>query len=129
MIRVQKKLRDQVIFASEKRIARLMKEFGLFVSKPKYQAEHKKPIPNPYFRNRLDQQYDQTAPNLVWVSDITYVKVGEKYYYVCVVLDLFSRMVLSYLLFLNEIDRPTFFFTATKGHSTHLSFSGRSCEI
>ena len=93
---MQKKLRDQGIFASEKRIARLMKELGLFVSKPKYQAEHKKPIPNPYFRNRLDQQYDQTAPNLVWVSDITYVKVGEKYYYVCVVLDLFSRMVLSY---------------------------------
>ncbi len=93
---MQKKLRDQGIFASEKRIARLMKELGLFVSKPKYQADHLKPIPNPYFRNRLNQQYDQSAPNLVWVSDITYVKVGETYYYVCVIFDLFSRMVLSY---------------------------------
>ena len=30
------------------------------------------------------------------MSDITYVKVGEQYYYVCVILDLFSRRVLSY---------------------------------
>ena len=42
------------------------------------------------------RQFEQTAPNLVWVSDITFVKVGKQYYFVCVVLDLFSRMVLSY---------------------------------
>ncbi|MBQ1834116.1 MAG: DDE-type integrase/transposase/recombinase, partial [Oscillospiraceae bacterium] len=59
-------------------------------------GHHLKSIHNPYFRNRLDQQYDQTAPNPVWVSDITYVKVGERYYFVCVILDLFSRLVLSY---------------------------------
>lgn len=93
---MQKKLRDIGIFVSEKRIARIMKELGLSVSKPQYRADHLKPIPNPYFKNRLNRRFDQSAPNLVWVSDITYVKVGEQYYYVCVILDLFSRMVLAY---------------------------------
>ena len=93
---LQKKLRDIGIIASEKRISRIMKESGLFVSKPRYQAEHLKPIPNPHYRNHLNRQFDQTAPNLVWVSDVTYVKVGAQYYFVCVVLDLFSRRVLAY---------------------------------
>lgn len=81
---------------SEKRIASLMKEMGLVVSKPAYKAEHQKPLPRAYFKNLLTRQFDQAEPNLVWVSDITYVKVGEQYHYVCVILDLFSRRVLSY---------------------------------
>lgn len=93
---MQKKLRDIGVFVSEKRIARIMKELGLSVLTPQYRADHLKPIPNPYFKNRLNRQFDQAAPNLVWVSDITYVKVSEQYYYICVILDLFSRMVLAY---------------------------------
>lgn len=73
-----------------------MKEMGLEVEKPKYLSEHKKPLPRVYYRNYLWQQFDQSSPNQVWVSDITYVKVGKAYYYVCVVMDLFSRMIISY---------------------------------
>ena len=73
-----------------------MKEMGLEVEKPKYLAEHKKSVPRYYFKNYLNQEFEQDAPNKVWVSDITYVKVGEQYYYICVILDLFSRMALSY---------------------------------
>ena len=48
--------------------------------------------------NHLQQQFSQDAPNLVWVSDITYLKVGGKWYYLCVVIDLFSRKVISWHL-------------------------------
>lgn len=69
---------------------------GLEVEKPKYLAEHKKSVPRYYFKNHLKQEFEQDAPNKVWASDITYVKVGEQYYYICVILDLFSRMAISY---------------------------------
>ena len=93
---IHHKLSDMGYHVSEKRIARLMKEMGLEVAKPTYKAIHQKPLPRTYFKNLLTRQFDQAEPNLVWVSDITYVKVGEQYYYVCVILDLFSRRVLSY---------------------------------
>ncbi len=48
------------------------------------------------FQKFVSTQFDQPQPNLIWVSDITYIKVLDQYYYICVVLDLFSRRILSY---------------------------------
>ena len=36
------------------------------------------------------------APNQIWVSDITQFMVKGIYYYICVVIDLFSRKVIAY---------------------------------
>lgn len=93
---IQYKLKEKGYQVSEKRVARLMKEMGLEVEKPKYMAEHKKPIPRYYFKNRLGREFEQDSPNKVWVSDITYVKVEDQYYYICIILDLFSRKAISY---------------------------------
>lgn len=89
-------LLEKGIHFSEKRVARLMGEMGLQVERPQYMAEHLKPIPRSYFKDQLRQDFSQKAPNLVWVSDITYIKVGNQYCYLCVVIDLFSRSVLAY---------------------------------
>lgn len=48
--------------------------------------------------NHLQQRFSQDAPNLVWVSDITYLKADRKWYYLCVIIDLFSRKVVSWHL-------------------------------
>lgn len=93
---IQHKLAEMGYQVSEKRITRLMKEMGLEVAKPTYKAEHQKPLPRSYFKNLLSRHFDQPKPNLIWVSDITYVKVGQQYYYICAVLDLFSRKILFY---------------------------------
>ena len=93
---IHHKLAELGYKVSEKRIVRLMKEMGLSVAKPCYKAEHQKSLPRAYFRNLLARQFDQPQPNLIWVSDITYIKVLDQYYYICVVLDLFSRRILSY---------------------------------
>lgn len=53
--------------------------------------------------NKLKQNFTTDKPNLVWVSDITYVKVNGSFYYVCVIIDLFSRKVISYSVS-NKID-------------------------
>ncbi|WP_407654226.1 DDE-type integrase/transposase/recombinase [Anaerococcus porci] len=34
-------------------------------------------------------------PNCVWVLDITYLKVNGRHAYLCVIIDLFSRSVVS----------------------------------
>ena len=46
--------------------------------------------------NHLRQQFSQSSPNLVWVSDFTYIKAGGKWYYLCVIIDLFSRKVIAW---------------------------------
>lgn len=45
--------------------------------------------------NLLAQQFDQKAPNLVWVCDFTYVRVGKRFYYICAILDLYARKVIA----------------------------------
>ena len=100
---IHHKLSDMGYHVSEKRIARIMKELGLEVARPVYKVEHQKPLPRTYFKNLLSRQFDQPKPNVIWVSDITYIKVGNQYYYICVILDLFSRKILSYSIS-NTID-------------------------
>lgn len=102
---IQQKLREMGYQVSEYRISRLMKEMGLKVARPQYMAAHLKSLPREQFKDLLQQEFHQIAPNLVWVTDITYIKVTNQYYYVCVVIDLFSRMVLSYSIS-NKADTP-----------------------
>lgn len=63
--------------------------------KPKYQAAHPENGP---CCNHLQQNFNPKAPNLVWVSDITYLKAGGKWYYLCIIMDLFSRKVIAWQL-------------------------------
>ena len=46
--------------------------------------------------NLLQKKFEQAAPDIVWVSDITYIRAGGKFYYLCVIIDLFSRKVIAY---------------------------------
>ena len=47
-------------------------------------------------KNLLEQRFNPDSPNRIWVSDITYIRVGRKFCYVCVVIDLFARKVIAY---------------------------------
>ena len=46
--------------------------------------------------NLLDRKFRVTAPNRVWVSDITYIPTAEGFLYLAVVLDLHSRQVVGW---------------------------------
>ena len=48
--------------------------------------------------NHLKQNFNPPAPNQVWVSDITYIRVNGRFYYLCVVIDLFARKIVAYRL-------------------------------
>ena len=40
--------------------------------------------------------YELTGINQVWVSDITYYRIGEKFYYLTFILDLYSRFIVGH---------------------------------
>lgn len=61
--------------------------------KPKGHSQH---LDGENCPNHLQQQFRQKAPNLVWASDITYLKAGGKWHYLCIVMDLFSRKVIAW---------------------------------
>lgn len=46
--------------------------------------------------NTLGRQFDVSAPNTVWVTDITYIKTYEGFAYLAVVIDLYSRRVVGW---------------------------------
>ena len=70
-----------------------MRDMGLISirqdAKDLYDKEQRK------FKNYLNQQFTATRPNEVWVSDVTCFRLHNKNYYICVVLDLFSRMAIG----------------------------------
>ena len=85
---------------SENRVAKIMKNIGLSAQiKRKFRvlttnSSHSYPI-SP---NLLNQDFHVSEPNKAWVSDITYVKSAKGWLYLCVILDLFSRKVVSWSL-------------------------------
>lgn len=89
-------LSTQGIPVSPKYVRDLMQEVGLqsiaCYSKRDYQKEKRLAKK----QNVLQRQFKADEPNRVWVSDVTCFKINDKYLYVCVILDLFSRKVVAY---------------------------------
>ena len=51
---------------------------------------------NDHYNNLLNRKFNPNLPNQIWVSDITYIRVGNKWCCLCVIIDLFSRKILSW---------------------------------
>ena len=79
------------------RVARLMRRAGLR-GVPQRRRWRTKPSGTPPAgtRNHLERDFTATAPNTKWVTDITYVRTAEHWLYVCVVLDLYSGLVVGW---------------------------------
>ena len=109
--RIRIKLREKGFVTSEKRINRLMKEMSLNTIGPKPMLNSANDRQYKYYPNKLKGKFLTDAPNKVWVSDITYIKVEEGFVYLCVVIDLYSRKVIAYKVSKNinpELVRKTF---------------------
>lgn len=82
---------------SRRRIGRFMSELGI---KSRYAQPSYKPMvtkPNEEeVGNLLEQKFDIDEPMSVLVSDLTYVRVGRNWNYVCFLLDLYNREIVGY---------------------------------
>ncbi len=82
---------------SRRRIGRIMKEQGLV---SKYTVAQFKPtklkVNESEIGNVLNREFNQDKELKVVVSDLTYVRVGHKWHYICVLVDLYNREIIGY---------------------------------
>lgn len=89
-------LKQQNVKVSQKTVARIMKELGLksrTVKKHKATTNSKHNLP--VAENILNQKFNATKPNEVWMADITYVQTDEGWLYVAGVEDLCTRKIVG----------------------------------
>ena len=92
-------LNDEPVFfgVSKNTVARLMRQINLKCKTVKKfvvttNSQHNEPVAP----NVLNRKFNVKTPNTVWVSDITYLKIGRRWYYLAVFIDLFSRPVVGW---------------------------------
>jgi transposase InsO family protein len=96
--RIVEELRDSAVKISRRRCARLMRAQGLRGTKKNRKrprttnSNHGRPTP----ANRLATVAPPSAPNQVWLTDITYLKTGEGWLYLAAILDLWSRRIVGW---------------------------------
>ena len=76
-------------------VSELMRDMGLVSIRQDSKSLFLKQKKKKKYANTLSQNFTTNAPNQVWVSDITHFKYGEKWYYICVIIDLFSRKAIG----------------------------------
>ena len=86
---------------SSKRISAIMQELDSQSIRTNAKSEYKKR--QKYLKqNLLKRNFKVERINQTWVSDITYFKVNNYGIYLCVIIDLFSRKVVSYKISRNS---------------------------
>lgn len=87
-------LREQGEIVSVEMVRELMRDMGIISirdgAKDQYDKEQKR------YKNYLNQQFDVTRPNAVWVSDVTCFRFKGKDYFICAIIDLYARLVVGY---------------------------------
>ena len=92
---------------SRYRASNLMKSLGLVSCqspKHKYRKAEQEHLEIP---NLLGRQFAVTQPNQVWVGDVTYVWVGNRWMYLAVVIDLFARKPIGWAMSLSPDSKLT----------------------
>lgn len=91
--RITQQLKRQGTVVNHKRVARLMKEMGLAGKAPKRRVRTTNSnhsfarYPNRVAGLKIER------PEQVWVGDITYIRLGEGFVYLAVLMDVFTRCI------------------------------------
>ena len=96
--RITAQLRHRGMAVNRKRVLRMMPEDNLLAIRTR------KFVPTTDSRHsfavylNLAKRMELTAPNQLWVADLTYIRVQQEFVYLAVVLDAFSRRVIGWAL-------------------------------
>jgi putative transposase len=95
--RVHAELRGKGVRVGKKRVERLMRDDGIKArQKRRFRLTTDSNHTHPIAPNVLARQFTVTAPNKVWVTDVTYIATDEGWLYLAAILDLFSRRVVAW---------------------------------
>lgn len=96
--RITLELRDLGWVVNHKKVARIMREDGIFSCVP-YRPPGTKPRPRAADVDDLvHRRFEAKAPNQVWVCDITQIRTGQGWLYLGCFVDLYSRKVVGYAM-------------------------------
>jgi putative transposase len=94
--KIKVELKKRGLIVSRRRIGRIMKEHGLVSSYTVAQFKpHTKSCNESEQKNELNREFSQEEEMTAIVSDLTYVRVNQKWHYVCVFVDLFNREIVG----------------------------------
>lgn len=94
-IKVELAKREHTV--SRRRIGRIMREQGLIskYTRAKFKTAKDKCNEDEQ-KNIVNRQFNGQPPMRVIVSDLTYVRVGKKWNYICILIDLFNREIIGF---------------------------------
>jgi transposase InsO family protein len=100
--RVYEQLRSEGFKGNYKTVERLMRENEIQPKqKRKFKATTDSKHNLPIAPNVLSREFTVEEPDEVWVSDITYVETAQGWLYLCVFIDLYSRMIVGWSMSAN----------------------------
>src|SRR5699024_6216277 len=95
--KIKKELQKKGWKVSRRRIGRIMKEQGLVSKYTVAQFRPKKTKVNESeIGNTLNREFNQNQELKVIVSDLTYVRVNQKWHYICILIDLYNREIIGH---------------------------------
>ena len=97
--RLQRDLAEHGVKAGVCRIRRIRKKLGLRCKqKKKFKATTDSKHTLPVAENLLNQQFEATAPNQIWLTDITYIPTEEGWLYLAGHKDVFTGEMVGYAM-------------------------------
>lgn len=95
--KIKHELAKREMIVSRRRIGRIMKQEGLVSTYTTAQFHPQKDSCNESkIANVVNREFDKQPYRNVVVSDLTYVRVGMSWNYICVLVDLFNREIIGY---------------------------------
>ena len=98
--RVTAELRAQGFRCGENRVARIMRQNGIAsVTRKRFKITTSSDHALPVAEDLVERDFTATAPNRLWVSDITYIWTWEGWLYLAAVMDVFNREIVGWTLY------------------------------
>lgn len=96
--KITAKLQSMGESVSMKKVSALMNEMDIKSKQCKKRVFVQQESRRPCLPHLLHREFTQKQPNVFWVGDITQIKTGRLNFYLCVIIDLFSRKVIAHRL-------------------------------
>ena len=96
------KMREQGIVVSRKHVKTLMNRMQLVSRQMTPVLFNTRSRSYVFRKNLVCQKFKSDLPNVLWGSDVTFIRAGDVFHSLCVIIDVFSRKVIAHRISLNN---------------------------